>query len=474
MAGDNHKVGLNDKISYGIGSFGANYAIAIVYMYLMYYYTDVVGVSAATIGVIFFIARIWDAVNDPVMGWVVNNTRSRWGKFKPWIFIGCILNIVSLIMLFSAHHFSGLSQIAFITFSYIFWGMSFTLIDAPFWSILPTLTLDKREREKTAPYPRFFATVANLLMAAMVIPAVAYFGGENEAEGFQKLAIFIGIVFFICIVILLTRVKEKYSSSSNSGTKESKKSLKDTIKLIKHNSQLCSLLVMSLSYNLACNIIVSFAIYYFTYVIGNKDMFPYYMAYAGIANIIIIILFPYLAKQFSRKTLWLSASIFPILGLFLLFAVGLYFKESLALVIFAGVMFQIGTAFFWTLIIIMVADTIDYGEHKLGVRCESIAYSVQTLVVKAGSAFAGLFIGLFLSITQFVPNTTQSDSTLLMMNLFMTVLPLVFFSITMFVYQKYYKLEGDKLEEIQRELKLKYSKVENSDGSDNLAPIAVN
>lgn len=441
-------ISTTSKLSYGIGALGKDLACSIIYLYLMFYYTDVVGLSAAFVGSLFLFARIWDAITDPVMGLIVDNTRSRWGKFRPWILIGTIINSATMIGVFICHEFEGVWLYVYASVSYVLWGMTYTMMDIPYWSMIPSLTKEKSEREKIVVVPRLFASIAWLIMGAFGLKAIDWLGDGDSATGFVRVSIAIAIFFIISAVITVVNVKDVVDIKVS----KPKISLRDMVNIITKNDQLKALIGIVLTFNMAMQLAGGFAIYYFAYAIGNKDLFPVFMMLSGAAEIAGLVLFPKVVASVSRPTVWRLACIFPLLSCVILLLSGIFMPESHVLVGLSGALLKLGSGFSLAMATVMLADVVDYGEYKTGMRSESVIFSVQTMLVKAASAFAGFLIGIGLTIIGYVPNEVQDVDTIFGMRVLMIGIPFILVAASFFIYRRYYKLNGQYHDDIMAEL----------------------
>ena len=175
----------------------------------MMYLTDYRSVAPAFVGTLFMVARIWDAFNDPFMGMIVDNTKSKWGKFRPWIMIGTVMNAIVLVLLFANNGLEGKSYLIWCSVFYILWGMTYTVMDIPYWSLVPALTDDENERSQISAIPRIFTSCAWLVINSFGLVMVSKFGAGNDVKGFSILAIGIAIVFIITEIITCMACKEQ-------------------------------------------------------------------------------------------------------------------------------------------------------------------------------------------------------------------------------------------------------------------------
>ena len=205
------KLSFREKYSYGIGAFGKDLVYAFVATYLMMFFTDEVGLSSVFVGGLFFVSRFWDAINDPIMGNIVDNTNTRWGKFRPWILIGTLINAIVLVFLFvnPTSFLSGKMVYVYCSVAYILWGMTYTIMDIPYWSMIPSFTSDPAERDKMSVIPRIFATIGGSTVNTFGLMIIAILGVGSNSVGYFRLGLIISIVFVISTLITVFNVKEK-------------------------------------------------------------------------------------------------------------------------------------------------------------------------------------------------------------------------------------------------------------------------
>ena len=448
-----NKLTFREKYSYGIGALGKDLVYAIVATYLMVYFTDVIKLNPAFVGTLFLVARLWDAVNDPAMGMIVDNTRSKFGKFRPWIFIGTVINAVVLVFLFRKPDLEGLPLYAYFSIAYILWGMTYTIMDIPYWSMIPALTSSKEEREQVAVIPRIFASTAWLIIGTFGLLIVSKLGNGDATKGYSVFAVVIAVVFVITSIITCLNVKERVETPKNA----EKVTFKQTIDIIRKNDQLVVFIGIVLGMNLVMQISGGMAIYYFTYVVGKESLFSVYMAFAGISEIAGLVLLPMLTKKMGRENVFKMGSLLPIAGFMLLFVAGIFAPQNILFIAIAGIALKLGSGFLLGSTTIMLADVVDYGEFKLGSRNESIVFSVQTLLVKGASAVAGWLVGVGLSLVGYVAGEVQSATTILGMRVIMIWIPIVCAIVMYTIYKSKYKINGkfhdDMLVELEKRKK---------------------
>lgn len=199
------KLTAKQKAAFGIGAVGKDMVYALSASYVMYFYQDVLRLSATFVGLILMIARVFDALNDPFMGVIVAKTRTRWGRFRPWILTGTVLNALVLYALFAAPDLSQAGMMVYFSIVYILWGVTYTMMDIPYWSMIPAVTSTPADRENLSVVGRTCAGVGAALIAMFTMLLVGALGGESERAGFKYVALIVSVVFVVTEIVCCAR-----------------------------------------------------------------------------------------------------------------------------------------------------------------------------------------------------------------------------------------------------------------------------
>ena len=452
---------LKQKAAYGIGAVGKDMVYALSASYAMYFYQDVLGLGATFVGLILMIARIFDAVNDPFMGVVVAKTRSRWGRFRPWLFSGTILNAVVLYALFAAPDLSEAGLMVYFTIVYILWGVTYTMMDIPYWSMIPAVTKTSAERENLSVVGRTCAGVGSALIAMFTMLLVGALGGDSERIGFRWVALIVAVIFVVSEVLCCIFFKEK------SQTKMQTAGVKDMFKALFRNDQALVVVLSIVLINSALYLTSNFVIYFFKYDFGGanwKGDYTMFSTVGGAAQILgMMVLYPLLRKKLSSTQVF-TVSLFTAIGAYALLLVEclLGFSASLPLLLIPGVMIFACNGMLSVLTTLFLSNSVDYGQLKTGRREESVIFSMQTFVVKAASGVAVFLAGIGLDLIGLQGNTdeagpiaAQSDATLLGLRLMMTILPMIVLFVALLLFRKKFKLTDERVTQIAEELKQK-------------------
>ena len=464
------KLGIKEKIAYGIGAVGKDMVYMLSASYILYYYQDIMGVSAWVMGVILLIARVFDAFNDPLMGVLVAKTRTRWGKFRPWLFIGTLTNAVVLFFMFSAPpslNTKGLA--AYAAVFYILWGVTYTMMDIPFWSMVPAFTESGREREAMSALGRTCAGVGSAIVTIVTVISVSKLGriaggagaGSNTVErlGFKYFSLIVAILFFIFTLITCILLKEKSTVDVQTS------SVGDMFRALVQNDQAMVMVITIVLENSAVYITSNLLIYFFKYDLGGQNWQGNYTLFntfgGGIQIFAMMLFFPILRRFFTTMKIFNISIISAIGGYIILLIMALSGINSVYPFLVPGFFIFGAVGILNVLVTVFLANTVDYGEIKNNRRDESVVFSMQTFVVKLASGVAALVASISLSVFSISDTDISagmiSGSSVVGLRFVMTVLPVIVLITGFAVFKKKYILTDEKLESITKEIKARRS-----------------
>ena len=441
-----------NRICFGLGTIGRDMFYSMVSLFLLVYITEVLIVSDATLLILTTVLtglRIFDAVNDPIMGIIVDNTRSRFGKFKPGILLGAIVGAGAMLLLFTDLGLTGAGYIVVFAVCYLLWDVFFGLNDIAYWSMLPALTTDQKQREKIGSFARICANIGLFTVVIGIIPLTNALGEAtgNLKQGWFYFAIIIIVLMLGFQSITLFGVKEPKGYFKE----EEKTSLMEMFRVIFKNDQLLWVAIAMSLFMIGYMTTTSFGVYYFKYAYGDENMYSIFAAVLGVSQLTALSVFTWFSKRYTRKNLYTFATTIVVVGYIIFF----FAPMNMAFIGIAGVLLFVGQAFIQLLMLMFLADTIEYGQWKLGKRNESVTFSVQPFINKIGGAIANGVVGLTLYFSGINAAETAADvppGGITIMKISMMLIPLAAILIGYLVYAKKYKIDETRHAELLSEL----------------------
>ncbi len=451
------KVSLREKIGYGVGAVGLDLSYGLFYSYLSIYLTNALGISPLFLLILAPLARIWDGINDPMMGMIVDRTKTKMGKYRPWILTGACLNAVVLCCLFNNPGFAPNSTglYIYVAIFYVLWGMTNTLADIPFWSMIPSFASEEKDRNLVSTIARTFSGIGQGVISIFTALAVAAFSGaqnselnkmsaENLSVGFGKWSILAAVLLVVFALISVGSTKERRIVVN-----EEKFSFKEAISTIKKNDQLLTFMLFAMISNAGFYMTSGISSYYFDAVAGDLKLQSTFNMMGTVGSVLSLLVIPVCSKfMTNRSTYKLS------LGL----AAAGYAGMAIIGYLFDGNVYGLGACFMVTSLgtgsmfvnqTVMLADIVDYGEYKLGKRNQSLTFSMKGFLQKMAYTVQAIIMYSAFSLTGFDGNLTQqTDAAKGAISFLMFIVPPVMMILSFIIFSKKYKIFGEFKQEV--------------------------
>lgn len=437
-----------NRVYFGLGTVGRDMFYAFEANTLLYFLSDVLSLPVwvfAAASMILSVMRIFDAFNDPITGLLIDNIRSPWGKFKPAILVGGVLSAVFSVLLF-ANIGTGWAFVIIFGIAYLLWDITYGINDIGYWTLLPVLSSDQKQREKTGAFARICANIGMYIVMVAWQPVTSALGDTPQA--WFWCAVVIAVVYLLGLLFPLLGVKEKRVAVQEQESTTVKQMFRA---LLKNDQLMWTTLAMGLFMVGYCTT-VNFAVYYMKYIFGNEGMYTVLVAVVGVSQLGTLAVYPMVAKRMNRRQLYTLGTVLVLIG----YAIFFFAEFSIVLIALGAVLVFVGQAFIQTLMLMFLADTVEYGHWKLGKRNESITFSIQPLINKIGGALATGIVSLTLIFSGIKVDGGTADFITsegkLIVKLAMFVAPLLMIIAGYIVYLKKYKISEEYYAEILQDL----------------------
>ncbi|MCL2445562.1 MAG: glycoside-pentoside-hexuronide (GPH):cation symporter [Oscillospiraceae bacterium] len=456
------KLTARETAGYSMGALGGGFAFNMVRSYFVVFCMTVLGVSAGFLMVMFVVLRLWDAISDPIVGLLSENIRTPWGKHKPWVIIGALFNAVVITFMFSPvmTRMQGVGLLVGITVLYMLYGLTYTVIDVPYYAYAAAF-VDERERDIISTWPRLVGGIAMIGVPVLTRTMVTTLGGQSEAQGY-----FYWVLLLMGMYVLFAGIAAKSMKVREIGRREQAFSFKEALQTLRQNDQLLIIEVVFILAMTAINVTQMVALFYFAHVWNAPEVFDLFMLVAGAGMALAMISYPFIARKISRRKIFIAGCVVPLVGYVLMAGLSLAGNPMFMLPV---VLFTVGGfGFFGILTSIFMVDAVEYGEWKLGYRSENLIFSLLTLIGKFSGAIATLIFLGGLHLAGYVESTdgmfadaemiaqiAQPASVNTALNVLMFVVPPMILGLALLLYLRKYKLHGEFLANVTRELEEK-------------------